>query len=641
MTVDSNYVTTRPLWDDETTLFGYFWLDKVNEYANSRGYNITDLDKELARRTPFETAITNQNPSFFHGFGHGNEDLFTGQLKEILLERNVNDSLMAGRITYLMSCLTGVRLGPSIIQKGGRAYAGYSDLFAWGEILAPYGYEFDISCGRYHWSWMDFTNVLANAVLAGKPLTEACAIAVERANAWIDFWSLSDDGSASQTIEVIIGDRDALKCLQDGAITPPAPENIHPRTAFAIGIKGFDVYIGKNMTINIGVSCQVGKCDFRGKTFRIFDEAGKELYVGSFVNYLNGINWSTVTFTVPTTEPGIHKWSILVEGDGVHQETVGRFWAWVHGYGTIHGYALDGSTKEPIVDARIAVHVVIEGVEIEFPTRTDAKGHYILKNIAEGFHNVSGEKSGYYTTSPIYQWQIYADEINRLDVTLERDYYSVKGVSSFQVWCLGPNFMSYLPVKGVKVVLKGIGEAYTDVYGYAAFRDVPPGTYEWEAGKSGFASATGTPQQVMPGYLTRMLVGLSSIRLIFGRVFDAETLQSIPGARVSCEYYEATTDEDGYFEFIDVVHPQIYNIIASKDGYVPRTKIVDIDGLEWANAVNFYLQAAGPQHVLTVKSSPVTGVPVTVDASPSGSTPTSVTVVDGQHTVSVPVEVET
>jgi len=47
------------------------------------------------------------------------------------------------------------------------------------------------------------------------------------------------------------------------------------------------------------------------------------------------------------------------------------------------------------------------------------------------------------------------------------------------------------------------------------------------------------------------------------------------------------------------------------------------------------------EHTVAIESAPVTGVPVTVDETSVGNTPTSVSVVEGEHTVSVPKEVET
>jgi len=47
------------------------------------------------------------------------------------------------------------------------------------------------------------------------------------------------------------------------------------------------------------------------------------------------------------------------------------------------------------------------------------------------------------------------------------------------------------------------------------------------------------------------------------------------------------------------------------------------------------------EHTVAIESTPVTGVPVTVDGTSVGNTPISVSVVEGEHKVSVPKEVET
>ncbi|GAI69307.1 unnamed protein product, partial [marine sediment metagenome] len=328
MTIDNVYVTTRPNWGDVPMFFGYYWLSKVNEYAGIRGYEVVDLKGELALPDTFHSTLAERNPSFFHGVGHGNETLFSGQRITILMKACVNDEIMAERICYLMSCLTAIELGPSIISKGGRAYVGYNISFTWMDMHPPPGMPFDVSYLHYHWGWMDYSNALTNAILAGKTVSEAAVIAIEKVNAWIDFWSQSDDFNASSAIYWLVLDRDALTLLGDvnASIVPPSPETTHVRKAFRSGVHSRTVAPGDDLTFDIVCTCGVGTCDFRGRKLRLIDDYGVEQYNGVIENYLNGINWTRIVLPGVAPTPGVHDWTIIVEGDGLHPETTGHFW---------------------------------------------------------------------------------------------------------------------------------------------------------------------------------------------------------------------------------------------------------------------------------------------------------------------------
>jgi hypothetical protein len=82
-----------------------------------------------------------------------------------------------------------------------------------------------------------------------------------------------------------------------------------------------------------------------------------------------------------------------------------------------------------------------------------------------------------------------------------------------------------------------------------------------------------------------------------------------------------------------------WKIEASQPSYVydsTLTVTVDRDYVFTAE----YQPATQPTAKLTVTSSPVTGVPVTIDGAVAGSTPVEVVLTQGTHTVEVPQEVE-
>jgi len=347
MPVDSNYVTTRANFD-KATRCGWFWLAKVNEYASSRGYTVTDLEGELARKTQFDDAITSQDPKFFHGVGHGNEDIFAGQDNEYLLQKCVDDDAMATRIVYLLSCTTAVNLGPSIIEKGGLAFIGYNDLFGWYTTRRK---NWKPEVDGIFWAWMDFTNVLANSILKGESVDTAVSKAITRINAWIDYWSAKE--GYEHIVEWLIADRDRLTKLgtTTATVTPPSPETVHPRSVYALSPSShvFDANApAGDIELVVGCSCQVEPDDFTGVTFTIKDHNGVVVATGTFDTFSGGINTKSIVLpgAAPTVR-GVYEWTIEVEADAQHNATVGYFQLWVAGgIGQIQKITLYNETRD-------------------------------------------------------------------------------------------------------------------------------------------------------------------------------------------------------------------------------------------------------------------------------------------------------
>jgi hypothetical protein len=87
-------------------------------------YGMTD------RRLPFQMAT--KTSDIIIGMGHGSPDSFTGQHETIILEVGRYDPKeIQGRVIKLLSCQTGVQLGPDLVKNGCLAYMGYTDDFLW------------------------------------------------------------------------------------------------------------------------------------------------------------------------------------------------------------------------------------------------------------------------------------------------------------------------------------------------------------------------------------------------------------------------------------------------------------------------------------------------------------------------------
>lgn len=84
----------------------------------------------LVRRTPFR--LTAPQSDIIIGVGHGDVDAFTGQNEALILKVGEYDPReVRGKVIKLVSCQTGVALGPDLIRNGAASFAGYTDDYLW------------------------------------------------------------------------------------------------------------------------------------------------------------------------------------------------------------------------------------------------------------------------------------------------------------------------------------------------------------------------------------------------------------------------------------------------------------------------------------------------------------------------------
>jgi len=84
----------------------------------------------LVRRTPFRLSAPQSDVII--GVGHGDVDAFTGHNEALILEVGRYDPReVEGKVIKLLSCQTGVKLGPDLIGNGAASFAGYKDDYLW------------------------------------------------------------------------------------------------------------------------------------------------------------------------------------------------------------------------------------------------------------------------------------------------------------------------------------------------------------------------------------------------------------------------------------------------------------------------------------------------------------------------------
>ena len=206
---DTNAVLiTNPRFDVATE-FGYLWMREVINESLNLGLDTTALEETDAKLAQFQGALATKDPILVIGFGHGVQEVFTGQGQEHILwtpsvEWGHNDSnvdLVRGRITYLLSCLTGQVLGPAIAAQPDTHFIGYTEDF----IFAGFS-----PGDQYSHPFGECTNAIAKTLLKGGTLQEAYNAGIIKFDEEIAKWQRSMDPSAPFIVSALLHDREAL-----------------------------------------------------------------------------------------------------------------------------------------------------------------------------------------------------------------------------------------------------------------------------------------------------------------------------------------------------------------------------------------------------------------------------------------------
>lgn len=84
----------------------------------------------LARRVPFQLSAPQSD--IIIGVGHGDPIGFSGQNEATILEVGKYDPReVRGKVIKLLSCQTGIALGPDLVKNGAEAFLGYVDDYVW------------------------------------------------------------------------------------------------------------------------------------------------------------------------------------------------------------------------------------------------------------------------------------------------------------------------------------------------------------------------------------------------------------------------------------------------------------------------------------------------------------------------------
>lgn len=137
------------------------------------------------------------NPDAIIIAGHGNSDLITGQDLQVLMKVGVNDDLMSGKKAFFASCLTGQRLGPSMVDKNCPEFYGYV-----ADFVFNYHPEYEAKPLDDPWAKAQFDSAMITGygLLAGLGPKEIYESTIERYSYWWDWWLKQNDPMADEIV---------------------------------------------------------------------------------------------------------------------------------------------------------------------------------------------------------------------------------------------------------------------------------------------------------------------------------------------------------------------------------------------------------------------------------------------------------
>lgn len=212
-----------PCTNNEALRWGAAPLQKFAEQLGATPLNMLALPDDL------RAAILEHDPERLYLFGHGWNWLFTAERCEVVLnsQTGLNMDLVTGRIVHLLSCLTAIDLGYTIIEKGAQAYFGYYESYWMVGKVRPSAGRF---CSAALFGDMEIEVLLHDGIRDWKEIYDG---AIQCFNDEIAYWEENwkdervngmgiTENDAQILIDVLIINRDALRCYypQVGEIPP-------------------------------------------------------------------------------------------------------------------------------------------------------------------------------------------------------------------------------------------------------------------------------------------------------------------------------------------------------------------------------------------------------------------------------------
>ena len=129
--MNKGLLITRPNHDLGTTYL-YYWCIPLINNAKTTNIQLLDLAGDKANKALLTSYIKRNKPGIVFLNGHGGPDFICGYDNEVLVDFTNCEQLLNKCIVYARSCESGLELGPYCIQKGTKAFIGYSKKYVVG-----------------------------------------------------------------------------------------------------------------------------------------------------------------------------------------------------------------------------------------------------------------------------------------------------------------------------------------------------------------------------------------------------------------------------------------------------------------------------------------------------------------------------
>jgi len=160
---------TRPN-HDKVTEYLFAWSNEILESEELKNISFLDLQGENANKKKVESYLSKQSPEVVLFNGHGSPTKICGFKDEVLIENNINDSLLKDKIVYALSCSSASVLGQNAIKKGAKSFIGYKRSFI---LCTDRTREATPLKDTIAYSFLEPSNRLSISILKGNSAEEA------------------------------------------------------------------------------------------------------------------------------------------------------------------------------------------------------------------------------------------------------------------------------------------------------------------------------------------------------------------------------------------------------------------------------------------------------------------------------------
>ena len=217
-----------------------WYASKIVEKAVARGFNVTLITGDAPTRELVESELERVDPLLFVHADHGSSSALLGLDGEEIVDLE-NAHVLAGRITYTISCLSAAALGPAAVDKGCLAYIGYAEP-AW-VMLIKWKRAEDAE-KIMNWDEVSMAGFIAGVtkgLLVGRTAEEAWVKLYSMYTRLIDYYDAHRDpyGIWLAAMLVMTANRNALRLLGEGsAVVVPTEALTEVPMILPIGLIG-------------------------------------------------------------------------------------------------------------------------------------------------------------------------------------------------------------------------------------------------------------------------------------------------------------------------------------------------------------------------------------------------------------------